>query len=306
MGVLLTEIKGVGQNWRLAPSRSYFLHWNCGDIRLNEVESGTYCMDWPAWIEALGALATAAFTLVLAFATIRLWNSTSGLHEETKRLAGLAEAQSNDMKASITIAQRAAEVAEKTLIASDRPWVRIDPEIAGELIFGTDDVSIPIRVTLKNIGKSPAFNVRFYCELYGDITVASKNARDCVHNRFSRLVALGDILFPDDEINYPRLDHLEGIPLTMALDAFKQTIVDMETSLSEENGPDRSAIDAMPAILFIATYEIPSDRSAWKHYTIMCSQLGSREHPAKGWDGSPAVIFRENLLLRQFMTGYVT
>ena len=75
-------------------------------------------MDWPAWVEAFAALITAIFTGILAVATIRLWNSTKGLHDETKKLAALAEVQSADTKASIEVARRAAEAAELTARAA--------------------------------------------------------------------------------------------------------------------------------------------------------------------------------------------
>ena len=43
-------------------------------------------------------------SLELAISTIGLWNSTKNLHEETRRLATLAEAQSKDLKACIAFA----------------------------------------------------------------------------------------------------------------------------------------------------------------------------------------------------------
>ena len=66
-----------------------------------------------AVITALSVLLTAFFTGVLSLATVRLWDSTKGLHEETKHLAELAKTQSEDMKASVAEAVRAAAAMER-------------------------------------------------------------------------------------------------------------------------------------------------------------------------------------------------
>ena len=61
-----------------------------------------------ATITALSVLLTAMFTGILSLATVRLWDSTKGLHQETKELAELAKTQSEGMKSSIADAVRAA------------------------------------------------------------------------------------------------------------------------------------------------------------------------------------------------------
>jgi hypothetical protein len=65
-------------------------------------------------IAALSVLLTTLFTGVLAISTIGLWNSTKVLHEETKRLAVLAEVQSKDIKAALAAAQKSAPIAEQS------------------------------------------------------------------------------------------------------------------------------------------------------------------------------------------------
>lgn len=96
-------------------------------------------MDWPAWVTALSAFITAIFTGLLFVATYRLWNSTKGLHDETKRLAGLAETQSKDMKDSIAAAQTAANAAKKSADVTERALNDLEspflyPVELGELI----------------------------------------------------------------------------------------------------------------------------------------------------------------------------
>jgi hypothetical protein len=82
---------------------------DCLDYFLEENEPG---------IAALSVLLTTLFTGVLAISTIGLWNSTRNLHEETKRVAALAEAQSKDMKACIEAAQKSREIAEPSETAT--------------------------------------------------------------------------------------------------------------------------------------------------------------------------------------------
>jgi len=77
---------------------------DCLEYFLEENEPG---------IAALSVLLTTLFTGVLAISTIGLWHSTKNLHEETKRLATLAESQSKDMKACIEAAQKSPDIAEQ-------------------------------------------------------------------------------------------------------------------------------------------------------------------------------------------------
>ena len=78
----------------------------CLDYFLEENEPG---------IAALSVIFTTLFTGVLAISTIGLWNSTKSLHEETRRLATLAEAHARDMRASIAAAQKLPVSAEQSL-----------------------------------------------------------------------------------------------------------------------------------------------------------------------------------------------
>ena len=89
----------------------------CLDYFLEENEPG---------IAALSVIFTTLFTGVLAISTIGLWKSTKNLHEETRRLATLAEAQSRDMKASIVAAQKSPDIAEQSLAS---PHSRSPPNI---------------------------------------------------------------------------------------------------------------------------------------------------------------------------------
>jgi len=68
-------------------------------------------------ITAVAALLTALFTVVLSASTIGLWRQTA-------RLAELARAQSEDMRASIAAAQKSADVADRALSELERHTMR--------------------------------------------------------------------------------------------------------------------------------------------------------------------------------------
>ena len=95
-------------------------HRTAGVAPTAEGDSVEDCLDYfleqnELGIAALSVLLIALFTGVLAVSTIGLWKSTKDLHEETKRLATLAEAQSKDMKASIAAVRKSTDIAEQSL-----------------------------------------------------------------------------------------------------------------------------------------------------------------------------------------------
>jgi hypothetical protein len=100
-------------------------------------------MDWPSWIEAIGAAITAIFTVVLAIATIKLWSSTVNAALAAKNSADAANA-------AVALAK---DTAEKQL----RAYVGIDkPRVLG-MTVGNKPI---VLVTVKNCGQTPAYNVR--------------------------------------------------------------------------------------------------------------------------------------------------
>jgi hypothetical protein len=57
-------------------------------------------------------------------------------------------------------AKQSTQIANETLIAAQRPWVSVKIESAGPITWPQGFMQIPFKITLTNIGKSPAFNVR--------------------------------------------------------------------------------------------------------------------------------------------------
>lgn len=119
----------------------------------------------------------AFFTFVLCVFTGLLWRSTNKLwlagEKQMKVIEKNAAQQSIDMKASIKVAEdaakaagRSAEVAERTMILNDRPWVGVDLDIVGPLVFTADNCSIKLAMTITNHGRSPAIRAEPYVEFF--------------------------------------------------------------------------------------------------------------------------------------------
>jgi hypothetical protein len=77
----------------------------------------------------------------------------SGVQDAVKKL----DAQAKATQESANAAQRSANVAEDTLIASNRPWLDIQPQIAGAFTLNEQgEARFILRVDTENIGHSPA------------------------------------------------------------------------------------------------------------------------------------------------------
>ncbi len=63
------------------------------------------------------------------------------------------------------------EISREIMVAEQRPWVAVDVDIAGSLAYDDKDWDagvrwhIPLKYTMRNIGKTPATNVSFFAEV---------------------------------------------------------------------------------------------------------------------------------------------
>ena len=116
----------------------------------------------PSGLSPGGGTGAVSFTLTLKRATDRLWDAGE---RQLGLLAKTAAGQSRDMQASVKTATQSAEVAERTMILNDRPWVEVVIELAGPLIFTEEECSVDIKYALKNVGRSPAIKAGIFLEL---------------------------------------------------------------------------------------------------------------------------------------------
>ncbi|MGA7564408.1 MAG: hypothetical protein WBW55_14505 [Desulfobaccales bacterium] len=63
-------------------------------------------------------------------------------------------------------AKKSAEVAEKTLLATQRPWVAVRMDIGSGFKFNEQGTNITIRFIVKNVGNSPAIGTNVAAQIY--------------------------------------------------------------------------------------------------------------------------------------------
>ena len=56
-------------------------------------------------------------------------------------------------------AKKSADVAEKSLVAANRPWVKVDIQTAGPITYNVNGANFTLRFILTNVGHSPATHV---------------------------------------------------------------------------------------------------------------------------------------------------
>jgi hypothetical protein len=133
----------------------------------------------------------AGFTIALAAFTGTLWWST-------RKLWKAGEEQ-------IAVAKRAADVAEKTLVASQRPWISLkEAKVLAPMYFAKGDVHFPLEFQLKNTGNSPGLFVHIEAKRFAlraetyDIVAVQKEVRQIAQARDSHKSEVGMSIFPGD------------------------------------------------------------------------------------------------------------
>jgi hypothetical protein len=125
---------------------------------------------------AFYTLCLMGFTGVLAFATIGLGIATAFLYATGEKHFRASVKQSRDMQASIKAAETAAKSAESSnvlarevFITEQRPWLQWTIPPVVELHINGPRLTVSIRGTLKNIGRSPAFEINYFGKLYNPV-----------------------------------------------------------------------------------------------------------------------------------------
>jgi hypothetical protein len=100
----------------------------------------------------------------------------------------------------------------RTMENDQRPWVKVEPEIAGRLEFIVGGFgNLPLRFTLTNVGKSPAFNVTVvpwgFLSFQGHNDPLKELRARCDWLRDQPLdnPARGSVLFPGDRVPWDQL-----------------------------------------------------------------------------------------------------
>lgn len=80
-------------------------------------------------------------------------------------------------------AYKQAEISEKALISTDRPWITVNVELAGDAETSKTDVKFTFKFTMKNIGNSPALKVHL-APILLDRMSCTPQIREFIHTTF--------------------------------------------------------------------------------------------------------------------------
>ena len=182
-------------------------------------------------------------------------------------------------------AKDSADVASKTLIATQRPWINSEIRIASDFIFGESEARVTFAYILKNIGNAVATNIQVTPKLipfqFGKISGEPPNIKIEVPQTrpTAELKALcedgtrlldnphaadfmgGHVIFPNDSIPDAVNIHIPNADINMARaqSAYKSLI---------------------PVLLFCVTYRSPFNDKA--HYTGHAFQLFRKDFKSPG------------------------
>src|SRR5438067_2469956 len=73
---------------------------------------------------------------------------------ESTRAAGAMENIANAMAVSAEAAQKSADTAAAQFAVNDRAWLSVDVQIDGPLVNEGTTITVPIRMNIKNVGRS--------------------------------------------------------------------------------------------------------------------------------------------------------
>lgn len=148
--------------------------------------------EW-AWLAMIAAYLSAAFTGLGILFVKQTLDATRRSLEQTQRQAEAAT-QANELL-------RVAHITEQ------RPWVKVEARIGGDLFYNVNGLNVTIRYQLKNIGHSPALNTWIDTEIFAPaITVDPPYnpvalQANAVHSAKQKpQVPFGYLVFPGDTI----------------------------------------------------------------------------------------------------------
>jgi hypothetical protein len=191
------------------------------------------------------------------------------------------------MRVSITEAKRAGDVAEKALVAANRPWIKVDIQVGGPIVYNENGANITLQYIMKNIGHSPATNVWATPRLIAPVLSATNAENFDRREELRRDIAalksrppspFGFALFPGDVIVQP-------ITVSMPRDVIKKSTeligaiypaiigaVDYRMGFDDQshqtgfivdigrkNIPRPTCIDRWPAAIWVDEGDVPAE-----------------------------------------------
>jgi hypothetical protein len=211
----------------------------------------------------------------------------------TAVLSAVGVIQLNMLNRAETVAEKSAQaakdsadVASKTLIATQRPWVYPEVSVRSDLAFNDEGAKVTFGYVLRNSGNTPATNVevhvKFFAFQFGKVTgdadnfvieipqtdVAAELTKFCNHQTVaSEEMAKGNWL--SGSPIFPGRDLIEAVAAT---------IPKAEIDAAREQSAHQSLI---PVLLFCVTYRFPFDTKS--HHTGLIFQLFRSDQENAGY-----------------------
>ncbi|MGA8366095.1 MAG: hypothetical protein ACLQMT_01760 [Candidatus Acidiferrales bacterium] len=229
-----------------------------------------------------------------------LVRATSALAEQAKRSADIMNMQLKATQQSANAATSAADTATKQLELTDRPWVDATIALDGPFSFDINGANIPLKVTLRNTGHSPALSVVISpLPLLGSKGMNAANYREQVCQDATRTATtapqFGVALFPN--ANFEE---------RMTVGIGKQDIEDARAS-KEFPGSHFGDVILSPSVVICIAYRPTFNQTSVYHtvYVVNLLKLDSENRLGFAFKIGEDVD-QEHLLLRLGVAGAIT
>lgn len=216
---------------------------------------------------------------------------------QAKATTKAAQDSVEEARKATKFSQVTADVAREALATTDRAWIKIEAELADDLVFDPDKIWTKVRVRYFNVGKSPATHVMIFLSIHPDIVDASLKAKDFIDGRpifegAMRWSGMGIALFPDETGTKDEELELPTVDFTTAIAKGNEW-----SSQCEE--PFATTVSC-PGVLAGIRYILPGERKY--RYTYVPFAI-ERAKPGPdgvlGWDGAERVIPWSGLAMRR-------
>jgi len=234
----------------------------------------------------------------------------------------IADRQERDTRDSITEAARAAsamrdaadaanaharaaeegnKINREALVTSNRPWIALEITIPEDslLMFTDTHIELSVKLTAKNMGRSPATRINPIVWFYPDMTEAARTVTqigipDIPADKY--LAGHGRMLFPEKEFSHEFF-------LRLPIDTFKNSIKTLNENLAKDQILLCIQDEGRPAVVAIAWYSIPGGGLA--RYTAIVGEIVNTLPERYGFTGTKGA-FTNFEIVESFVSGRAT